>query len=402
MKGFKSLRRVEIALIVFQIVMAASQIAVGQIAVVNAASPEVDLEVRSVSVEAVLDPWGGLYFYESYSIRNIGKTSLRDITLRLPLNLEEVSAHDAGGQLDIAVKDSEDVKEVRVNLRYPLRGEEGAMTYHDACAFTVRYRMSSRPYLASTGSWLHYRLSIRLPAPLNLTFRSLTVRITLPEGARYQNSSYGGDVSTSGLTPSIDYVFNDVNPAHIPGLWVDYEYLSFWSALRPTIWIGGVTAVVGVLVLHRRSRRRPSPVVSDRSVKLIRSFTEICDERIMLWSDIDSLEESLDNRRITRKDYNRRKRIIQQRLRSLDNAFVSSKNEVGRIEPRYAELISKMERAEAEIMVIRDSVERLRAQYRSDRLSRRAYVELKDGYEKRVERAKGVIEGIIIELKGEV
>ena len=102
----------------------------------------------------------------------------------------------------------------------------------------------------------------------------------------------------------------------------------------------------------------------------------------MLWSELDSLEDNLDKRGIRKKDYNRRKRIIRQRLRALDNVWTSLKSDVKQISPRYAELINKTDRINAEILALRDNINKFRGQYRSGKLSKRSYSKLKGSYEK--------------------
>ncbi len=390
-----SMPSTKVVILIFQILIAFNQIATSPISVANAVSSEVSLECNRASSEAILDSWGNIYFYNSFNIRNIGTTSMQDITIRLPLSAEEVSSYDAVGPLVFAVKDLEDAKEADITFRYTLRVNENA-------TFTVGYRMRSRTYLVTMGSWIHYNLNIRLLTGLDLTIRNLTVRVTLPEGANYKTSSLSDNILIGGLTPTIEYVFEQIDPSNAPSLTVEYEYLIFWSALRPTLWVGSITLIFGALIFHRRRRKQPSPTISDKNVKLIESFTEICDERTILWSEIDSLEDSFDNKGVGRRDYNRRKTIIQQKLRTQDRTLANLKNEIRRIEPRYAELISRIDRAENEISVLRSNIERSRAQYRSGKLSKRSFSELKDSYERNVEGAKRVIESIVIELKGEI
>ena len=357
------------------------------------------LECISANSEVILDSWGSLYFYDSYNIRNIGKMSVSDIVLRLPLAVEEVSVHDAGGSLDITVNNLDGGKEVKIGLRYPIRGVEGVATYYEACSFTVNYKINSRAYVSSTGSWANYMLSIRFPTRLNLTVKNLELHIVLPEGARYQTASYSGEVSINGLTPSLKYVFKNISLVHVLDFTVDYDYVFFWAALRPTLWVGGIAATISVFIFHRDRKRLPSLAISDKNVKLLNSFANVFDERIMLWSELDSLEENLDNRGIRKKDYNRRKRIIQQRLRALDNVWTSLKSDVRQISTRYAELISKTDRTNAEILALRDNINRFRKQYRSGRLSKSSYNKLKGSYERKVEGVNRTLESVIIELK---
>ena len=85
----------------------------------------------------------------------------------------------------------------------------------------------------------------------------------------------------------------------------------------------------------------------------------------------------------------------------LDKVLTSSKSAIRQLGPKYADLISRMESAETEILVLRSNINRFRAQYRSGRLSKRSYNELKSNYERRADRAKRVVESIIIELRSE-
>ncbi|MFH0897729.1 MAG: hypothetical protein V1850_06775, partial [Candidatus Bathyarchaeota archaeon] len=352
MRWPKPSTKFEVILVIFQIVVVFTQITTNQIAVANTISPEINLKCISANSEVVLDSWGNINFHNSYSIQNIGINNIQVLTLHLPLSAEEVSAYDAVGSLGFTAKSTDNEEEVNITLRYPLRGNGGATFYNDVAAFTVSYRMRSRTYLTSIGSWTHYKLNLRLPISMNLTIKSLVVKVTLPEGAVYQTSSYSGNVPTGGLTPMIEYFFKDSDPAHSPTLTVDYEYSVFWSALRPTFLVGGVTLVIGYLIFYQRRRKQPSEIITDKNVTFIESFTEICDERLMLWSEIDSLEDSLDDKGIRRKDYNRKKMIMQQRLRTLDHTLTNLKSEIRKIKPRYAEIISNLEKAETAISTL--------------------------------------------------
>ncbi len=361
------------------------------------------LECSRVSREVAVNPLGSIYFYDSYTIQNLGKASLQSITLRLPPDAEDVAAYDAGGQLPITLSDVTDAEEAAVSFRYPLRGQVDSASFNDVGVFTIGYRVSSRSYVASTGSWLGYRLSINQPSvSLDFTVRSLTVKVVLPEGAKYQSSSLSGTVSTSGVTSSVAYAFSNVTPLSFPSIKIDYEYLVLWAALRPALWIVGIAAVIGAVTLYRRREKRLVPAAPGKRQRLIASFTEAYDERTMLLSELDSLDGDFDERRMGRRDYNRRKTIIQQRLRALDVNLSGLKSGIRQAEPRYAERVDRLTRAEAEAASLRSNLENLRVQYHSGKMSRRAFMALKDEHDKKMGRVKRIIEGIIIEFRGEI
>jgi len=160
--------------------------------------------------------------------------------------------------------------------------------------------------------------------------------------------------------------------------------------------------VICVYIFHRRHRQQQaSTLLTERNIKIIASFTDSCDERTILWSDLDALEEGLDTRGIGRKDYDRRKTILQRRLRTLDGNLVNLKNQIRLIESRYTELINRMETAESEIRTLRSTIERSRSQYRVGKLTKRSYMELKNNYDRKLESAKRTIENVVLELKSE-
>ena len=347
------------------------------------------LECAQLTSEVVVDPWGSQYFYDSYRIQNIGWTNLNTIAFTLPSSVEDVSAYDIGGTLTVTVADGDLTKAVVIHLRYPLRG-----TYRDACTFTIKYRLKT-----TTSSWTRYTFSGGISSSVNLTITKFALRVTLPEGAKYVDSSHNNDLSTIGLTTSIDYDFQNVTPVDVSTVTIDYDYLVLWAGLRPAVWIGGILVLTASYTLYRRRRRGALTIVLDENVKQIRTFTDLCDERLILWADIDSLEEDFDNNRMRRRDYNRRQRILTQRLRSVERTLTNMKNDVRQIEPRYAKLIDQIERAEMDITTLQSNIAGLRTQYRTRRLSRRTYQQLKNDYEKRAEDAKRVIERAIIEIK---
>ncbi|MCJ7631004.1 hypothetical protein MUP77_01190, partial [Candidatus Bathyarchaeota archaeon] len=356
------------------------------------------LECGNANSEIFLDSWSSLSFYDTYTIRNIGKISISDIVLRLPLDAKEIVAFDTGGSLSVTINNLEEGKQVKISLRYKIRGIDGLTGFYESCSFTVKYKVTNPRSLVSN-SWGKYKLRLIFPTYLNLTLKKFSMRITLPEGAKYQASSHNGNLSMNGFTPSLLYIFKSVNPVSVSDFIIDYDYLIFWAAFRPTIWVGGLVVTISMFMLYRGRKRIPSQLTSNKNAKLLNSFTNVSDERLMTWSELDSLEENHNNRGIGVKDYTRRKKIIQERLKVLDGEWTGLKTDVSHITPRYAELTSKMEKAEAEILALRANIDKVRTQYHSGRLSKRSYEELKYSYEKKVEGSKRTIESIIVELK---
>jgi len=292
---------------------------------------------------------------------------------------------------------------ITITLRYPLRGNNGGIVQNESCSFTVKYRVNIKKCVTQTESWSFYRFKTNVSTNLNWTIENMKVKISLPEGAKYfQTTPSDVDISQNLFTQSVTNVFHNITSAIDFDFVVEYEYLIFWSAFRPILWIGMIATIIGAITIIRKGRRQYLPSISKKNVELIRSFVEICDKRLMLRSEIESLEELLDDNRINKKDYNRRKRVFEKRVQMLNKAFSNLTNRLRQVDAHYNNFIERVERSEKEIKIIKTDIKGLRTQYRTKKISNNAYRKLKRDYNRRLERATAVIEGIIIELKGEV
>lgn len=362
-----------------------------------------DFEILTLPIiqsEATIEPWGHLRFENSYTIQNIGKTTLRESTMWFPENAKEIRAYDIGGSLDFTVQNSTGAKVITMSLRYPLRGSIGNITHYDSATFTVTYRIDSNPYLTSSSN--QHSLQVPFPEPLNYTIHTLTLRVTLPEGGQHQQSTHTGSLTSHGLIQSITYTFTNLTSWHTATLVIHYDYSPLWTALRPGLWIGTILLIISGFAFYRKKRKSTKQILSDDYVKLITTYIDVYDERLMLWSDFDSLEESLDQKQIRKRNYNRRIRIVQQRLNTLKRASTTLKTQLRQLGPHYASITNKVENAESDIEALRETLQRIRRQYRSGRFTRRMYSDLTNEPEKKIERAKKVIEGAIITLRSEL
>jgi chromosome segregation ATPase len=139
--------------------------------------------------------------------------------------------------------------------------------------------------------------------------------------------------------------------------------------------------------------------VVSKDFGLIGTFIEACMERMELWNDLEGLENDLQSRRIRRKDFNRRRRIIIQRLTTLKREATILENKVSKIGKKYSPLINKQLKAQGEVRTLHSESYVLLNQLRSGKLSTKAYRSLRDANRKRLRKAKAAIEEVITELK---
>jgi len=362
--------------------------------------------INSDSLERgiVLDAYGNAVFTDTYQVRNIGMSDFSSVDLKVLKESSDIEVYDPYGPLSFTIKDGDSTKTVTVTFRYTLRGEKSGTIYHDASSVTLKYKVKMQPFLAQE-SWDTYRFNTKLFTGVEWTIKEIGIRITLPEGGEFiQGPAADYSLSKTAFTQSIMLSLQQITPIHSFDLTVRYKYSVFWSAFRPTLVIGVMCVAVFLFMLSRKRRIvRPvvSKAVSRESADLVRIFVESYEEKLSLWNEARTLDRDLEDGRIRKKDYNRRKGIVEQRRHSVDRELLNLKEQLKHIGARYSELISRIDSAEAEVKSLESNINTVVTQHRSGKLSRNAYEKLRDGYEKKLDKTKGIIEGTIIELKGE-
>ncbi len=372
------------------------------ISYVDADSHYTGLQATSINKDLVLDPWGNLFYYLTYDISNIAGLTKYIFNLQLPTEAEDVTVYDHIGTLYYDLSEGESVKNLTVLLRYPLRGTIDNIVFNDSCSFTVKYRVNVQNIVTQMDSWNNFMLKTNVSNSLNWTIETYAVTITLPEGAKsLQTTPSNADISQNLFTQSITFSFQNLTSVIDFDLFVEYEYAFFWSIFRPALWIGiPVLILVGVIII--RKRRKPySSVVISKNVEILQSFVKTYERRLRLRSEMDSLEASFENKRIRKKDYNRRKRILEQRIRMLNKAIKKLANGVRLEGSKYKNFIERIERSEKEITSVNGEINHLRTQFRSKQISRNKYRDSQRKYNQKIERATADIEGIINKLREE-
>ena len=148
----------------------------------------------------------------------------------------------------------------------------------------------------------------------------------------------------------------------------------------------------------RKQKQISTPIRPDPNIRIVQSLVDACGERTGLWNQIETLENDFDNRQIRRKDFNRRRRILIQRLSALNNEISTLSKRVSALGSPYKEQIIRLTQVETEYQAKRTEITRLRTQLRRGRLSSNAYKQEKSDRDKTLQRIKATIDDIVFDL----
>jgi hypothetical protein len=348
----------------------------------------------------ILDSWGNSLFYDTYHIRNTGNARVRVFDFPLPPDTDDVTAYDNFGSLSVfqTVSKQGGSTVARVTFRYPLRGDEGTSPPRDVYTVTIHYQQPTQEHLTTASPFGALSLYLQVLSSQNFIIDKQSIQVTLPEGAKYLQVTPTPLNTSALLTPSISYASQKVTPFTIFSLSLQYEFNIFWAAFRPTLWLGVVILGFAAIIYIRKQKQIPTTAIPDPNISLVQTLVEACGERTGLWNQIETLENDFDNRRIRRKDFNRRRRILIQRLGTITNEITTLNKRVSALGTQFREHITRLTQAETEYQATRTEITRLRTQLRRGRLSSNAYKQEKSDRDKNLQRIKATIDDIVYDL----
>jgi len=227
---------------------------------------------------------------------------------------------------------------------------------------------------------------------------ALQMKIVNPMGFRL--NSFSGQTFTSSGNQILVQV-STVTPMSNLSFTMDYQLDPFWASLSAIGWAGLAVGTIAAIVLAVGATGTAGVAVSGAPSELIGRFVELYDEKSAMRLEAEKMDEDLSRGALNRHEYKRRRRVIDLRIAELDRTLAPIKDQLSKANSRYQDMIKRLERAEADIQVVRSTSADLRNQYRSGRIARELYESLISDLAKRKEKAQQTMDTIVINLREE-
>lgn len=355
------------------------------------------MDLKSAQRDIIISNTAGLSVKDTYSIRNIG-IAITSLTITLPTGATNVMAYDVVGAMWATPQNPSPPYQISIQPRYPsgIRGNENF-------TFTLTYDVPSSTYLKQLKWYGAYNLTFGLVNNKeDYVFDYVTVRIITPNGVSV------GDVKTipeSPVSHPIQYdaanrVFTLQKVTNLDNVTVGValNYLPFWSGVGALPWLLGFEVAIAAVALAVKVRRGPELAVPV-PVEKLREFVGLYDEKLVLSRELIVMEEDVARGGLVKHEFRRRRKVMEQRLDEINKSLMEVKAEVRAVSPRYDELIRRIDRAEAEVEVSRNSMNQVRSQYRAGKSTRETYDAMVNDLTRRTDRAEETVETILITLR---
>jgi chromosome segregation ATPase len=126
------------------------------------------------------------------------------------------------------------------------------------------------------------------------------------------------------------------------------------------------------------------------------------DEKMKIESEIDVLETRVQKGKIPRRQYKVQKKTLETRLSALDRTLAESGGRMHSAGGHYSDLMRQLEIAETEIDEVEANIKSIEARQGRGEISLETHHKLLGDYERRKERCKTTINGILLRLREEI
>jgi len=335
---------------------------------------------------------GSIQVTDFYNMTNKGH-DLSSLTLPLPQNVQTATARDIIGTVSTltAATATDGTNTVTFFPRF------GTVKAGASSSVRISYALPSQSFLASTGLG-RFELSFHLFDNVKFSEPTLQMKIVAPMGFRLE--SFSGQTFTSSGNQILVQVA-EVTPMSNLSFTMDYQLDPFWASLSALSWAGLAVGSIAAVVLAVSATSTAGVAVSGAPSELIGRFVELYDEKSAMRLEAEKMDEDLSRGALNRHEFKRRRRVIDLRVAELDRTLAPVKDQLSKSNPRYQDMIKRLERAEADIQVVRTTSADLRNQYRSGRIARELYESLISDLAKRKEKAQQTMDTIVINLREE-
>jgi len=365
--------------------------------IVYSAGTSSNLIVRCEKLQRIINltPPSKMKIQDTYTLFNLG-SGLTSYVVKIPMNSFDIDVEDYLGKLtfDSETVEKEGYVKVGVVPRISIRTNERWI-------FRLEYSLPLKRYV-ETGTGDILNLKYLFLSNFSFTVRQLEVTVILPEGGEYSASTPTPNTMKK-VSPFIQEVFYKRENATILdnlSFHLTYTYNYLWTAFRPTLW--SILLVLGAVGTYQilRSRKQKELEVSEDRLPL-RRFVELYEEKLTLSAEGDKLDEDIDERRISRSDYNKKRETLDSRISKVESLLKALKDRIKQETPQFEKVVREIEITEVEIETEKTNLRELETRLRSRGITRDAYRRLRQEYLGRIRRARSRIGRAILTLREE-
>lgn len=356
------------------------------------------IRILEMKREIVIEGLGGITVTDTYDIKI---ANLQRLTVILPGNSTNIVVYDSYGKYreqDLLITSDGGGTKVMVFLSEQLKRG-------DRARIAVSYSLPFWAYVKKNG-WQNYELRINVTRPDEWIIDKITIVVILPEGASFIQGGRPVQLKCerAGLFQDkifIEYYnvtrYEDLSPLNIK-----YQYAVFWVAFRPTILAITLVGFASIVVAFITSAGKVEVKATVIPTGILREFIEVCEERMRVSSEIETLREQFVKGKLAKRQYQLTRKMFDERLSILQRKFLELKAKIEAAGGNYAKMVRQLEEAIANIEEANRGIEEADLKYRMGKISGEERQRILEENSRRKGRMKSIIDEVLLKLKEDI
>lgn len=356
------------------------------------------LNLNSFERDISIGNTGTLGVVDEYHFLNPA-IAISSLTITLPSGAFNVMAYDQVGAMWAVPQNPSSPYQITASPRYS-EGFRGSENF----TLTLTYNLPQSMYVKKLNGWGDYNLTMSLlDNSEDVLVQHATVNIIAPNGLAVNGvhlppqSALSNPIQVSENQKT--FILQGITNQNNVTFSMTFSYVPFWSASEFLPWVLGFEVVIFAFVIAFRRRRVELEVPVP--VERLREFVGLYDERLALSRELVVMDEDVSRGSLVKHEFRRRKKVMDARLDEINRSLMQLKTDLRAMSTHYDELIRRIDKAEAEVEASRASLGQVKAQYRAGKTTREASDSLVNEISKRLDRAEGTIETVLITLREE-
>jgi hypothetical protein len=362
------------------------------------------LDIEQFTRQVNINSFGQISVSDIYDVINNSTSTTDSMDIVVPPKASNITANDQIGTPTVtAAATGSNPNRYTINFTIlvdPTR----------SITFTVNYNLPDNVYVSRQDGNFAVNMSFFQDSISYMDQAS--VRFVLPDGARLSSFATTSTGNLYDVNRDVYQETMSVNEQTVTSLdsftvSLSYSYNSLWLASGPTMWIWALAIVGSVVVVVWKRPRAPMEVAGPSATLRLRpedtrAFVDAYDEKMKIEMEIDALEARVQKGRIPRRRYKVQKKTLEIRLIALDRTLAEAGGKMHSAGGHYSDMMRQLEVAETEIDEAEGNIRSIDARQTSGEISLETHRKLLADYERRKDRAKTAINGILLRLREEI
>jgi len=351
--------------------------------------------IRRVSI----DPLSGVHVRDEIYIEHYGGNFVDKRTFHLPPGTRDIYVFDDDGPIIATVKLGLDNAATNVTVPFRFHLKNGNK-YHLVLTYTSPLETFVKDIDILTSKIIIPPLysDIEIPA------ENVTLIVDLPALSSFSNCNV--DCKVEGMPLCQKIVAHFVHTCLFPtkNLEIEVKYLIFSTVVRPLLTLA-ILVIIGYAIYLKRSTvmrlipREEKRKLTKSEEKAVTEFCQLQQEKVSLMIRKLSLKDQLYMQKISVKQYRDTVSKLTKRIDEIDRRIATLKPKLSSISSKFNSYFERIEAAEAEIDSAALALENARTRYIRHKLSKGAFMRLKQEYDKRIQNAIKTIDSIVFEIR---